>query len=166
MSTFDDEDDGFKSHDEIRKMPLYKKGEEIIKIVRQMLELVPEDNEEITETVNWMMESAYILCVKFAGAEGAGLYDIKMENATLMRKAARELVVNTHSLEMFGYEHTEYFLVLRQAVEEYRVLFVDWVEGFDKWDYVIDRWGLFNPPGVGPHDKDPDDDIPFNPNDF
>ena len=22
---------------------------------------------------------------------------------------------------------------------------------------------LFNPPGVGPFDKDPDDDIPFNP---
>jgi hypothetical protein len=25
---------------------------------------------------------------------------------------------------------------------------------------------LFNPPGVNAHDKDPDDDIPFNPNDF
>jgi hypothetical protein len=34
-------------------------------------------------------------------------------------------------------------------------------KGFDKWDYIIDRWGLFNPPGVGPFDKDPDDDIPF-----
>jgi hypothetical protein len=26
--------------------------------------------------------------------------------------------------------------------------------------------GLFNPPGVSAHDKDPDDDIPFNPKDF
>jgi hypothetical protein len=25
---------------------------------------------------------------------------------------------------------------------------------------------LFNPPGVSAHDKDPDDDIPFNPKDF
>jgi len=47
-------------------------------------------------------------------------------------------------------------------VEEYRLLFIDWVSKFDKWDYVIDRWGLFNPPGVGPFDHDPDDDIPFN----
>jgi len=23
-------------------------------------------------------------------------------------------------------------------------------------------WGLFNPPGVGPFDKDPDEDIPFD----
>jgi hypothetical protein len=28
-------------------------------------------------------------------------------------------------------------------------------------DYIIDRWGLFNPPGVSPFDKDPDDGIPF-----
>jgi hypothetical protein len=42
------------------------------------------------------------------------------------------------------------------------LLFIPWVAGFDKWNYVIDRWGLFNPPGIGPFDKDPDDDIPFN----
>jgi len=39
---------------------------------------------------------------------------------------------------------------------------IDWVAGFNKWDYVIDRWGLFNPPGVGPFDKDPDDNIPMS----
>jgi hypothetical protein len=44
---------------------------------------------------------------------------------------------------------------------------VDWVAGFDQWNYLIDRWGLFNPPGVTAHDHDPDDDLPFDPdNDF
>jgi len=28
---------------------------------------------------------------------------------------------------------------------------------------MIDRWDLFNPQGVGLHDKDPDEDIPFTP---
>ena len=51
---------------------------------------------------------------------------------------------------------------IRDLIEEYRLLFIEWVAGFDKWDYIIDRWGLFNPPGVGPFDKDPDDDIPFH----
>ena len=37
---------------------------------------------------------------------------------------------------------------------------------FDQWNYIIDRWGLFNPPGVGARDKDPDDDIPFDPSDL
>jgi len=52
--------------------------------------------------------------------------------------------------------------MVRDLIEEYRLLFIEWVAGFDKWDYVIDRWGLFNPPGIGPFDKDPDDDIPFH----
>jgi hypothetical protein len=40
------------------------------------------------------------------------------------------------------------------------------VGGFDVWNYIKDDWGLFNPPGVNAHDKDPDQDIPFNPDDF
>jgi hypothetical protein len=165
MDFFDDNED-FKSFEEIQQMPIYKKGQEIEKIVSQMLELAPDNQEELKHTIDWMMECAYTLCVKVAGAESGDCYDIRMENATLIRKAARELVVNTHSLEMFGYAHIEYFQVLRDAVEEYRLLFIDWVDSFDQQNYFIDRWGLFNPPGVGPHDKDPDDDIPFNPMDF
>ena len=66
-----------------------------------------------------------------------------------------------HSLEMFGFEHTEYFQIVRNLIEEYRLLFIDWVSKFDKWNYIIDRWGLFNPPGKTPFDKDPDENIPF-----
>ena len=38
------------------------------------------------------------------------------------------------------------------------------VRDFDKWNYIIDRWGLFNPPGVTPFDKDVDDNIADNAN--
>lgn len=71
-------------------------------------------------------------------------------------------MIQNHSLDMFGFEHVEYYQMVRDLIEEYRLLFIDWVSKFDPWDYIIDRWGLFNPPGVGPFDHDPDDDIPFN----
>ncbi len=29
-------------------------------------------------------------------------------------------------------------LAARDLIEEYRLLFIDWVAGFDKWDYVIE----------------------------
>ena len=66
---------------------------------------------------------------------------------------------------MFGFEEVKYLHIVRNLIEEFRLLFIDWVAAFDKEDYVIDRWGLFNPPGVGPFDKDPDEDIPFDPED-
>lgn len=51
-------------------------------------------------------------------------------------------------------------------LDTFRVLFAEWVNTFDCWNYHIDRWGLFNPPGINYDDIDPDEDLPFNPDDF
>ena len=142
-------------------LPIYRKGKEIFDMVNKITELIPENDEYLNEIKTCMLSDAALLTVKVAGAEVAGLYDLKMENAAIIRKAARDLMVAQHSLDMFGFEYVEYYKIVRTLIEEYRLLFIDWVTGFDRWDYVIDRWGLFNPPGIGPFDKDPDDDIPF-----
>jgi hypothetical protein len=144
------------------KLPIYLKGKEILDVVFKITALIPDNDEYLNEVKACMLNDAALLTVKVAGAEAAGLYDLKMENAAIIRKAARDLMVQNHSLDMFGFEYVEYYQIVRDLIEEYRLLFIDWVAGFDKWDYIIDRWGLFNPPGVGPFDKDPDDDIPFN----
>jgi hypothetical protein len=145
-----------------RSLPIFKKGREIFDVVYSICELIPDDDEHLGHVKSIMLEDAMLLTVKIAGAEGGQLYDIKMESATIIRKAAMDLWLQNHSLEIFGFEHVEYFEIVRKLIEEYRLLFIDWVSKFDKWDYIIDRWGLFNPPGVGPFDHDPDDDVPFN----
>lgn len=154
--------------DELSQMPLYQKAEQILQITRGLVEIVPKDNVFLQETtVRFMMENAYLIPAKIAGASGVGLYDLKMENAALIRKAARELYVQAGSLRFEeGCKELDYIKLLRNTIDEFRLLFIDWVASFDPWDYIIDRWGLFNPPGVSAHDKDPDDDIPFNPDDF
>jgi hypothetical protein len=157
---FDDEDDEERINP--RELPLFKKGQEIFDVVDQICQLIPDDNEMLGHVKGVMYEDAMLLTVKIAGAEGGQLYDIKMEAAAIIRKAAMELMIQNHALEMYGFEHTEYFQIVRDLIDEYRLLFIDWVAKFDKWNYIIDRWGLFNPPGVGPFDHDPDEDIPFN----
>jgi len=144
-----------------KELPIYKKGWEIYEVVNQICGLIPEDNEMLAHVKSIMLEDAMLLTVKVAGATAGQLYDIKMEAATIIRKAAQDLMIQNHSLEMFGFEYVEYFQIVRNLLEEYRLLFIDWVAKFDQWNYIIDRWGLFNPPGVGPFDHDPDDDIPF-----
>ncbi|MFN3557469.1 MAG: hypothetical protein ACK4VN_16035 [Bacteroidales bacterium] len=161
---FDNDDELAEKRPE--DLPVYKKGQEIYDVVKEISDLIPGENEILQNIMMQMLSDAAMLTVKIAGAEGGDLYDIRMQNAALIRKAANDLMVQNHSLEAFGFEHVAYFNIVRDLIEEYRLLFIDWVEGFDKWNYVIDRWGLFNPPGVGPHDKDPDDDIPFHPDSF
>jgi hypothetical protein len=154
----DDEEDVVQPE----RLPIFRKGEEIFDMVNKITSLIPEDNEYLMHVKACMLSDAAQLTVKVAGAEAAELYDLKMEAAAIIRKAARDLTVGEHSLDMFGFEDVEYYQIVRDLIEEYRLLFIDWVAGFDKWDYIIDRWGLFNPPGVGPFDKDPDDEVPFH----
>ena len=135
-------------------------------VVHRVCELIPEDNVMLQEVKSMMMFDAAQLTIKVAGAEAGELYDLKMEAAAIIRKSARDLMVQKHALKMYGFEEVVYFDTVRELLEEYRLLFIEWVNGFDQWDYVIDRWGLFNPSGVGPFDKDPNEDIPFDPNDF
>ena len=145
-------------------MPLHRKALEILDIVRRIVEFVPEDNQILYEVSQNMYTDALQLAPKIAGAEGVDLCDIKMENATIIRKCAREISVQCNSFLIYGFKDIdeEYLDLLRAEIEEFRILFAEWVKTFDQWNYIIDRWGLFNPPGVNYDDKDPDDDLPFD----
>ena len=147
-------------------LPIYQKGREIFEITSKIADLIPDDDDYMQSQKQWMLEDASLLTVKVTGAEAADIYDIRMENAAIIRKAARELTTHCAGLEASGFKETEYLNLIREHVEEYRLLFVEWIKGFDPWNYIIDRWGLFNPPGVNFDDHDPDDDIPFDPDQF
>jgi len=145
------------THDKLKKIPLYVKGREIVDLVQNIAALIDDENEQLGWIKRLMLEDAYILTAKIAAAEGGDLYDIRMENAALIRKAANNLKLHIHSLHDAGFEHVDYYLMVRNMVEEYRLLFIDWVAGFDKTNYVADRWGLFNPPGVNTDGIDEDE---------
>lgn len=152
--------------DSLTGLPIYRKGEEIYELVSKIVDLIPENKEELQQVKAEILTDSMLLMIKVASAEAVELYDIKMEAATIIRKAAHNLMIKYHTLEMFGFEEVEYYQMVRDLLDEYRLLFIAWVASFDKSNYVIDRWGLFNPPGVGPFDIDPNDDLPFNPDDF
>jgi hypothetical protein len=105
----------------------------------------------------------FLYPAKIVNAEGGDMYAIRMENAAIIRRAGNNLKLHIHTLRMFGFEHTEYYTMVRQKVEEYRVLFIDWVASFDKSNYFIDDWGLFNPHGVVLPDEVRDTDDNYNP---
>lgn len=150
------------NRDKLERMPLYQKALEILEIVDRIVQLVPEENEFTATVASNMYSDALQLAPKIAGAEGVDLYDIKMENAAIIRKCARDIYVGCNGFLIEGFQEVEYLEVLRKEIEEFRVLFAEWVKTFDQWNYIIDRWGLFNPPGVNYDDVDPDDNIPFD----
>ena len=153
------------------KLPVFKKALEIQKLINYLIEAVEKSEinfenkieaEMIKNSIYYLRENSVIIPAKIAGASHKDiLYDIKMENAAIIRKAARELITDARSIEMHGYKDIEYLDLLRKEIDEFRVIFAEWVKTFNPWNYTIDRWGLFNPPGVNYNDHDPDNDLPF-----
>ena len=106
---FDNDDDFLSERKKLENMPIYKKGKEIYDVVRQISSLIPEDDKELQTQIEFAIADASQLTVKIAGAEGGDLYDIRMECAAIIRKAARDLYVSYHSFKMYGFDHAEYF---------------------------------------------------------
>jgi hypothetical protein len=156
------------------KLPIYKKAQEISTLVRALLKGAETDDLEVLEEEEEdqaflaylfenkrqdMISNALLIPAKIAGAEGGALYDLRMEHAAVIRVAAKELLVDTSGLQLAGFKDIEYLDLLRVEVEEFRILYAEWIKTFDQDNYMIDRWGLFNPPGVNYDDPDPDDDF-------
>lgn len=146
----------FKNH---HAKALFDKGGEIIELVHEITDLIPEDDEMLKQVAAFMKEDAYMLQVKVSGAEGGKLYDIKMECAAIIRKAGRDLYVQKHNLEMFDFEYVSYMDLLRDKLDEYKAIFIQWVGTFDPKVAIKDDWGLFNPLGVELDDDYIPDDL-------
>ncbi|PNQ73374.1 hypothetical protein C1T31_07610 [Hanstruepera neustonica] len=152
--------------------PIFQKAESIRKLADSIVEIAmesemffetEEDGKMIDNSINYLVDNSLIIPANIAEVwDEETPYDLKMENATSIRMAAREILSSLMILEDFGFKDIEYLNVLREEMEEFRVLFAEWVKTFDPWNYIIDRWGLFNPPGVNYDDPNPDDDIHFN----
>ena len=144
-----------------KNLPILAKAEEIFDLVKTITDLIPEEDELLQSYKSQLLEDAMIIPVKISGAEAVKLYDIKMENAAIIRKAARDLMVAYHGLEMFGFKDVKYYLMVREKIEEFRLLFVDWVANFNPKHFITDHWGLFNPPGISHDYEQRDDELNF-----
>lgn len=142
-------------------MPLYKKAEEISQTVGTICDLIPEDNDYLQHTKIHLLENTLVIQAKISGAEAVNLWDIKMENAAIIRKCARELMISYHSLTAFGFDEADYYLIVRRQIEEFRLLFREWVAGFNPKHFIVDEWGLFNPPGIPQDYVQRDDELDF-----
>lgn len=123
------------------KHPLIQKALEIIKLTQAIVGSLDEPRAALYGSQ--MMESAMILASKFSGAEAIDNYIHKMENAVQMKLHARSLSSMSYQLALEGTHAEEHLQLLRDGIEEYRKLFVDWVAGFDKSKREDDGWGLF-----------------------
>lgn len=152
--------------DHLQALPIYIKANEIYKLVKGLLETIPQEDEYLNENKHMMLEDCSIISAKIAGAEGGDEYTIRMQNAAIIREYAMHLYVQVGSLRFHeSYKDKDFVVLIRKEIDDFRGLFIDWVAGFDKSNYFWDEWELFNPPGAIPPDSNAYQD-PINLDDF
>jgi hypothetical protein len=70
-------------------------------------------------------------------------------------------MISYHSLTAFGFDEANYYLMVRKQIEEFRLLFREWVASFNPKHFIVDEWGLFNPPGIPQDYVQRDEELDF-----
>ena len=130
-----------KRMDRYRKLPVFQKSEEILELARVIAETLKEDDKK-EHLASEILSNAMIMQVKIAGAEGGGLYSLKMQNAVVIKIAAHDMLNAVIFAAMVEINEEDYVQLMRDKVEEFRLAFLDWIRGFDKGYDIPDNWGI------------------------
>jgi hypothetical protein len=139
------------NYDKIQQLPIYQKAELLFQLVESLAASLPEDNELLQSMKDIMRSDAMMLPAKIAGAEAGNIYSIRMQNAAIIRFHAMSLYTQVGGLSLYDESiDTSFTNLIRTEIENFRLLFIDWVASFDKSNYIWDDWELFNPKGAIP----------------
>ena len=138
-----DKNESWKWSEELRiAEALYNQWREVFGLVMAFVETLPEEEDETLSTKNMIYQNAYIVAPKIMSACGDTLYQIKMENAAIIRFNCRQLWEQIAFAALTGAADKEYKNLIEEALNQFKEWFSQWVATFKKDEYE-DEWGLF-----------------------
>lgn len=121
---------------------LYNQWREVFGLVTAFAETLNNGREgEEDMTRRLIYENVMIVAPKILSAVDT-LYVLQMENAAIIRTNCRQLMEQISFAAMSGIADEEHCDVIEEAMEEFRVLFKQWVATFEP-DEFEDEWGVF-----------------------
>jgi len=121
---------------------MYNQWREVFGLVTAFTETLPEEEDERLSTKALIFENAYIVAPKIMSACGDTLYQIKMENAALIRFNCRQMWEQVAFAVLMGTADQEHKRLIEEALDRFKILFRLWVATFKEDEYE-DEWGLF-----------------------
>ena len=126
---------------------LYEQWREVFQLVMAFTDTLPEIKEEeeepmLPDTRQFIFENAFIIAPKILSASGDTPYEIKMENAALIRFNCRQMMEQIGYAVLVGIGDKSHKNVIEDALKEFKLRFRHWVSLFEKDEYE-DEWGLF-----------------------
>ncbi|MCO5947459.1 hypothetical protein [Mucilaginibacter flavidus] len=127
--------------DKYEKLPVYQKAQELFDLAEVIADALKEDEMKEHLAVQ-MFTNAALIQAKIAGAEGGGLYTLRMQNAVLIKLATQDMFNAISFASMVEINEEDYVDLMRDKIDEFRLVFNDWVRGFDKTYDIPDNWAI------------------------
>ncbi|MFI5138017.1 MAG: hypothetical protein ACHQIM_09315 [Sphingobacteriales bacterium] len=123
------------------KLPVYQKAQELFDLAEVIADALKED-EMKEHLAAQMFTNAAMVQAKIAGAEGGGLYSLRMQNAVLIKLAVQDMFNAVSFASMVEINEEDYVDLMRDKVDEFRLVFNDWIRSFDKTYDIPDNWAI------------------------
>jgi len=123
------------------KLPVYQKAQELFDLAEVIADALKED-EMKEHLAAQMFTNAAMVQAKIAGAEGGGLYSLRMQNAVLIKLAVQDMLNAVSFASMVEINEEDYVDLMRDKVDEFRLVFNDWIRSFDKTYDIPDNWAI------------------------
>ena len=123
------------------KIPVYRKAQELFDLAEVIADALKEDEMKEHLAVQ-MLSNAALIQAKIAGAEGGGLYSLRMQNAVLIKLAVQDMFNAVSFSSMVEINEEDYVDLMRDKVDEFRLVFNEWIRGFDKTYDIPDNWAI------------------------
>jgi hypothetical protein len=131
---------------------LYLQWQQVMMMLNGAIETmqVPEEGKEDEvsfpkeywdDYIGMILGDGYQVAVKLKSSE-TGLYTIRMENASIIRKNAQYIYSALLTMMIENVIEEGYVMAIRKEIDVFRELFKHWVSTFEKDEYT-DEWGLF-----------------------
>jgi hypothetical protein len=127
--------------DKYENLPVYQKAQELFDLAEVIAESLKEDAMK-EHLAAQMFSNASLIQAKIAGAEGGGLYSLRMQNAVLIKLACQDMFNAVSFASMVKINEEDYVNLMRDKVDEFRLVFVDWIRSFDKTYDIPDNWAI------------------------
>jgi hypothetical protein len=131
---------------------LYRKSIDILNLARTIGDMLPED-EDADSTRHLILQNAYLVPAKIKGAMVMEYYSLMMENAVIIKVNICQLREQLWACKEFHGLEQQYIDVLRNEIDDFRKIFINWITSFDKKNDFPDEWHLFNDPSAFPNDE-------------
>lgn len=139
----------------VQQQKLAQKAREIFILLNALEESFPKnEREDHSHPIYLMQENIMKASAKLAGAKALRkIYHQLMVNAVLVKVNMTELKTQLFAAEEFYTSHRDYLDIIKREIDDFRLLFIEWVKTFDPSEDMPDEWHLFNDPTSFPDDE-------------